>query len=63
VWGGDGEGGAAYVGTTVMWILKQGVTMLVDWIDLTQDTNRWRHLVATVTNLRVPQKVWNPLTI
>jgi hypothetical protein len=26
----------------------------VDWIHLTQDTDRWRALVNTVINLRVP---------
>jgi hypothetical protein len=26
----------------------------VDWIDLAQDRNRWRALVYTVMNLRVP---------
>jgi hypothetical protein len=26
----------------------------VDWIDLSQDRNRWRALVYTVMNLRVP---------
>jgi hypothetical protein len=26
----------------------------VDWIDLAQDRNRWRALVKSVLNLRVP---------
>ena len=26
----------------------------VDWIGLTQDRDRWRTLVSTVMNLRVP---------
>jgi hypothetical protein len=26
----------------------------MDWIDLAQDTNKWRALVNTVMNLRVP---------
>jgi hypothetical protein len=27
----------------------------MDWIDLAQDTDQWRVLVNTVTNLRVPK--------
>jgi hypothetical protein len=27
----------------------------VDWNDLTEDRDRWRALVSTVMNLRVPQ--------
>jgi hypothetical protein len=28
----------------------------MDWIDLTQDKDRWRDLVSAVTKLRLPQK-------
>jgi hypothetical protein len=31
----------------------------VDWIDVAQDRDRWRALVCTVTNLRVPQNAGN----
>ena len=40
------------------WIFKMWG---IDWIDLAQDTDRWRELNA-VMNLRVPQNVGNFLT-
>jgi hypothetical protein len=30
----------------------------MDWIDLAQDKDKWRVLVKTVMNLRVPKKCW-----
>jgi hypothetical protein len=34
----------------------------VDWIDLDQDRNRWRDLVNSVLNLRVPRNAGKLLT-
>jgi hypothetical protein len=34
----------------------------MDWIDLAQDRDRWRALVDTVMNLRIPYNAGNLLT-
>jgi hypothetical protein len=34
----------------------------MNWIDLTQDKDRWRELVNAVMNLRIPLNVGNFLT-
>jgi hypothetical protein len=33
----------------------------VDWIGLAKDRNRWRALVNSVLNLRVPLKCWGTI--
>ena len=36
------------------WIFERLGGRKMDWIDLAQDRNRWRALVNTLMNLRVP---------
>ena len=36
------------------WIFQEVGCGSMDWIDLAQDRGRWRALVSTVMNLRVP---------
>jgi len=35
----------------------------MDWIELAEDTDRWRALINALMNLRVPQNAGNFLTI
>jgi hypothetical protein len=43
------------------WILEKSNGSM-DWINLAQDRDRWRALVYTVMNLRVPQNAENFLS-
>jgi hypothetical protein len=43
------------------WIFEVGWEG-IDWIDVAQDRDRWRAVVYTVMNLRIPQNVGNFLS-
>jgi len=37
------------------WIFRKWEEVCGDWMELAQDRDRWRTLVSTVMNLRVPK--------
>ena len=39
------------------WIFRKWEVVVGDWMELAQDRDRWRAVVGTVRNLRVP-KMW-----
>ena len=53
--------GRRWEGTIKMVMQEEGWGVM-DWIDLSQDRNRWRALVNAVMNLRVPLNAGNFLT-
>jgi hypothetical protein len=47
--------------TILKWIFKKWGGVM-DWIELAQESDRWRAVVTAVMNLRVPQNEGNLLT-
>jgi len=44
------------------WVFRKWDVWGMDWIELAQDRDRWRALVSTAMNLRVPYNAGNFLT-